>query len=315
MSWSRTLKIRQALRAHIEAGEQIALLFSDLRGFSTFTATRGDEAAFRLSRLHERILRQRIDEHGIVVKSLGDGVMAAFERPIDAFQAAVAILRDARERNRDADQHPMDVGIGIATGTPVMTDIDFIGHSVNLSQRLSSLAKGGQILTSEAATKGVRLPPDLRYVDVGSRSLRGMGMEQIVEVGWLPEISRISDGRDRLTLILTSEGAIVVERAKDRKQSVREAVEELRGARAEEEGLISAILQRAAAGILKRVLQRQATAEGPREFALADCRLVFRRGTLCVRSAHEEIELRSVSRALAERFIRDTRLVVQGRAE
>jgi len=91
MSWSRTLKIRQQLRAQIEAGEEIALLFSDLRGFSTYTATRGDEAAFRLARLHEDVLRQRIDQYGIVVKSFGDGVMAAFERPADAFLAARAL--------------------------------------------------------------------------------------------------------------------------------------------------------------------------------------------------------------------------------
>ena len=77
MSWSRTLKIRQVLRAQIEAGEEIALLFSDPCGFSAFTATRGDRAAYRLSQLHEEILRARINEYGIAVKSLGDGIMAA----------------------------------------------------------------------------------------------------------------------------------------------------------------------------------------------------------------------------------------------
>jgi len=309
MSWSRTLKIRQQLRAQIEAGEEIALLFSDLRGFSTYTATRGDEAAFRLARLHEDVLRQRIDQYGIVVKSFGDGVMAAFERPADAFLAAVSILREARERNRDPDAQPMDVGIGIATGTPVMTDIDFIGHSVNLSQRLSALAKAGQVLTNEPATEGVRPPEGLRYVTIGTHTLRGIGLEHLVEVGWLPEVTRLSDGRDRITLVLTEEGAIVVERSRDRKQSVREAVEELRGARADEEGWISALLRRSAASVLQGVLKRQATPEGPREYALSDASLKYRRGTLVVRSVLGDTELGGVSRTMAERFLRHVQLV------
>jgi len=310
VSWSRTLKIRQQLRAQLEAGEEIALLFSDLRGFSTFTAARGDEAAFRLSRLHEDILRERIDEYGIVVKSFGDGVMAAFEHQEDAFQAAVAILREARQRNLNPDEHPMDVGIGVATGTPVMTDIDFIGHSVNLSQRLSSLAKAGQVLTNERATDGVRVPPDLRYVTIGTQTLRGVGMEHIVEVGWLPEVSRLSDGQDKITLILTEEGAIVVERARDRRSSVREAVEELRGSRAEEEGWFTALLRRTAAGVLQGVLKREATPPGPREYSLAKVELQFRRGMFCVRSDLGDTELRGVSRTFADRFLRDAQRVM-----
>jgi len=32
------------LRAHIEAGEEIGLLFSDIRGFATYTKREGDRA-------------------------------------------------------------------------------------------------------------------------------------------------------------------------------------------------------------------------------------------------------------------------------
>jgi class 3 adenylate cyclase len=89
VSWSRTLKVRQLLRAQLEAGEEIALLFSDIRGFSAYAAEMGDRAAFRLTQLHEGILKDCILEYGILVKSLGDGVMAAFETPALAISAAV----------------------------------------------------------------------------------------------------------------------------------------------------------------------------------------------------------------------------------
>ncbi|MCK5246303.1 hypothetical protein KAR02_05360, partial [Candidatus Bipolaricaulota bacterium] len=91
MSWSRTLRVRQLLRAQLEMGEVIALLFSDIRGFSTYASEMGDRAAFRLTQVHEGILKDRISEYGILVKSLGDGVMAAFETPTLAIRAAVSI--------------------------------------------------------------------------------------------------------------------------------------------------------------------------------------------------------------------------------
>ncbi len=171
MSWSRTLKVRQLLRAQLEMGEEIALLFSDIRGFSTYAAEMGDHAAFRLTQLHERILRDRISEYGIHVKSLGDGAMAAFETPILAIRSAVSIQQAFRERNAENPDDPIDVGIGIAAGTPVMTDIDFIGHSVNLAQRLSGQAKGGQIIVPASLCAGTPLPEDLHFIPIGERVL------------------------------------------------------------------------------------------------------------------------------------------------
>ncbi len=305
MSWSRTLKIRQILRAQIEAGEEIALLFSDLRGFSTFTASEGDRAAFRLTQLHEGILRVRISEYGIVVKSLGDGMMAAFERPIDAIRAGVAIQRAVREWNREHRDDSIDIGIGIASGTPVMTDIDFIGHSVNVAQRLSGLAKGGEILATGQICRNAGPASGLHYLPLGQRSLRGIGLEQIVEVGWLEEVGRISDVRDRITLILTAEGSVVIEVAKDPKPAVRDAVEELHRATVSEDGLVSTLAQRAAARLLRRLFRRASKASGiGREYPLERITFRYRRGTLGVRTPDGEIDLTGVPRSEAEPFLR-----------
>jgi len=316
VSWSRTLKIRQILRAQIESGEQIALLFSDLRGFSTFTASRGDQAAFRLTQLHEGILRARIDEYGIVVKSLGDGLMAAFERPDDAIRAAVAIQRAVRERNRESREETIDVGIGIASGTPVMTDIDFIGHSVNVAQRLSGLAKGGQILATDLISRGAGPSPGLQYMPLGRRSLRGIGLEEIVEVAWLEELARVSDLRDRITLILTTEGSIVIEVAKDPKPAVRDAVEELRRATAAEDGLVSALAQRAAAALLRRLFRSSSKAsEIGREYPLEATDLRYRRGTFWIRTPDGEIELVGTDQEATEQFLQEAKRLRSSRSK
>jgi class 3 adenylate cyclase len=216
MSWSTTLKNRQRLRAALEDGEGIAVMFSDIRGFTSYTVREGDRAAFQLSRLHQQLLEEAIQEaEGVLIKSYGDGVMAAFPDPFQGLLAAAAIQRSIAERNRTAEDAPIDVGIGLAVGTPIMTENDLIGHSVNLSQRISSLAKGGQILVSSTLQEGTRLPEGLRYIDHGAKALKGLGTETVYEVAWLPERARLTDGNDLVTLVLTDHDTLVLEISKE----------------------------------------------------------------------------------------------------
>jgi class 3 adenylate cyclase len=305
MSWSRTLKIRQQLRAQIESGEEIALLFSDLRGFSTYAMREGDRAAFHLTQQHESILHERISNYGIVVKSLGDGVMAAFETAAAAIEAAVSIQQFLRGHNAQNPSDPIHVGIGVSSGTPIMTDIDFIGHTVNLAQRLSGVAKGGQILTTDHVRQATPLAPGLRYVPLGQRMLKGIGTEALVEVGWLREVARVSDRRDRVTLILTERGTIVIALARDARQVVRNALEEFIADRPNDIGLLHALLQQAAARWLLRTLRRASVPfDGPRELDVATVRLSHRRDGLALRVPAGELWLRGGDPSSARGFIK-----------
>ena len=305
VSWSRTLKVRQLIRARIEAGEEIALLFSDIRGFSSFTAEQGDRAAYQLSRLHDEILRERIDEHGVLVKSLGDGIMAAFEEPLHAIQASVSIQQAIRELNQQDASVPIDLGIGISSGTPVMTDIDFIGHAVNMSQRLSSLAKGGQILITDRIRDDVRLPDGLYTIPLGERNLKGVGSAAVYEVAWIREVERISDASDRITLILTERGTIVVEIAKDPKQDLREALAQLSQAQSAEDGAFSAALQRWIGRFTQRLVRAPLNASGVvREQPVEDVDLRLSRARLIVESRDGRLVLEGVDQAKAKRFVR-----------
>lgn len=303
MSWSRTLKIRQQLRSHIEAGEEIGLFFSDLRGFSAFAAREGDHAAFELAEEHEAILRDTIGDHGIVVKTLGDGIMAAFEQSRDALVAAVGLQRALRDRNARTSSAPLHVGIGVSGGTPIMTDVDFIGNSVNLAQRLSSIAKGSQILTTKSVQRVARLSEDLRYVALGERTLKGVGAAEIVEVAWLGEVARISDARDRLTLVLTDRGTIVIEFAKDARLDAADALRNLLDVGIVDAGW-RATLQRAAARLAWRALRGSASRlEGTIERPVETVRLTLARRELSLRVGARTLVLPSVDARDARRFV------------
>jgi class 3 adenylate cyclase len=303
MSWSRTLKIRQQLRSHIESSEDIGLFFSDLRGFSSYAAREGDRAAYELTEQHEAILKAVIGEHGIVVKTLGDGVMAAFEEPRDALLAAVALQRALRDRNQSTPDAAIHVGIGVSSGTPVMTDVDFIGHSVNLAQRLSSVAKGSQVLTTSTVQRRARLPADLRYVPLGERSLKGVGREEIVEVAWLEEIARVSDAADRVTLIFTVRGTVVIEFAKDARRDAADALRNLLDVGILETGP-AAWFQRAAASVALRVLRSSPSRlQGAIERSAADVELSLSRRGLSLRTGSRTLLLPRVNVGEARRFI------------
>lgn len=285
MSWSTTLKNRQLIRTQLAAGEDIAVMFSDIRGFTRYTAIEGDRAAWRLARLHETLLRDEIEGHnGVLIKTLGDGIMAAFAELRDGVTAAVAIQRTIREENKQATTHPIDVGIGLACGTPVMTETDLFGNSVNMAQRLSSLAKSGQILVTKKLKDAVPLRDGLYYIPLGMWELKGLGKEEVYEIAWMAELFRISDARDYVTLVLTARGTVVVELAKRR-------------GRETEHGRVKRFL------LAFRRKHADPTTEVNREYPVTEVNAVLHRRTLVVHLGQKALQLRGVDPEQAQAFI------------
>src|SRR5262249_20818463 len=61
---------------------RLTLMFTDIEGFTSWAARRGDGAALRLLRRHDRATLPAIRTHrGRIVKRLGDGLMVAFAAP------------------------------------------------------------------------------------------------------------------------------------------------------------------------------------------------------------------------------------------
>lgn len=89
-----------------DAGPSLAtVLFTDLVGSSALRAALGEERADELRRLHDRLLTERVNaHHGRVLKSTGDGLVAAFASASDALSAAVE-MQQALERARATESH------------------------------------------------------------------------------------------------------------------------------------------------------------------------------------------------------------------
>ena len=115
----------------------MTVVFTDLEGFTSFTATEGDDAAAEMVSSHNRwvgpVVRSR---GGHIVKRLGDGLMLSFIAPEAAVLAAVELVSD--------DPSPLRVRAGIHHGVAVVTHDDVVGHVVNVSARLTEQARAAR---------------------------------------------------------------------------------------------------------------------------------------------------------------------------
>jgi adenylate cyclase len=128
----------------------VAVLFTDLVGFSSWALEAGDRSAIRLLReFTEAVEPPILERRGEVVKRLGDGVMAAFWDAPSAAEAAFA----AAERTAaiEVDGYRPRLRTGIHLGRPRKIGGDYFGVDVNIAARLAEAAKPGEILVSDRA--------------------------------------------------------------------------------------------------------------------------------------------------------------------
>lgn len=127
-----------------------AVLFTDICESTALTQRLGDRASTDLVREHDRIVRSCIETcGGREIKHTGDGIMASFDAPSSAVEAAVQMQRQLAERNRAADT-TVDVRIGISAGEPITDGGDLFGATVQLAARLCGIAPTGGVTASVA---------------------------------------------------------------------------------------------------------------------------------------------------------------------
>lgn len=126
----------------------LTLLFSDIEGSTTLNRRLGDQAFARLLRQHDEHVQRVVSAHGgVVVKTQGDGFLAAFHDPARAVSAAL-VLRDDMRDGSSLDA-PLALRIGLHTGRAVTDAGDVFGENVAKAARVGSRAAGGEVLVSQ----------------------------------------------------------------------------------------------------------------------------------------------------------------------
>lgn len=132
----------------------LALLFVDIADSTMLYERIGNATAAALTQRVLAHLRRLVEEQrGGVIKSLGDGLLAAFPVCDDSASAACAMMGIQ-------DQHGMRLRIGIHFGAVIEGVGDLYGDACNVAARVQQIARPGEILATQALVDG--LSPDQR---------------------------------------------------------------------------------------------------------------------------------------------------------
>ena len=145
--------------------KKIAVLFTDIVGSTRYFKDQGDLAGRKMLQYHQEIASRPIVEHsGLVVKTLGDSVMAYFSDPREAIKAAIRIQQELKQHNTTRKtEEQFNVRIGIHWGDGIVEEQDIFGNVVNMAAKIVPLAGGGQIVISEEAYARVNGMSSVKY--------------------------------------------------------------------------------------------------------------------------------------------------------
>lgn len=167
------------VRDHLLAGNialggarhQAAVVFCDIRGFTTYSEKRSEEAVVSALNEHLAAMERCVHEAGgMINKFIGDGLLALFGVPVasanpaeEAYTAAIGMLAMNRTLNRarvSRGDAPWRLGIGLHygpvlagnIGSPNRMEYTAIGDTVNLAARIQEYSKRlpGQLFLTEA---------------------------------------------------------------------------------------------------------------------------------------------------------------------
>ena len=169
---------------------RITVVYTDLRGFTSFSETAEPEEVLGVLRAYHATLGRIIVEHdGTLEHFAGDGVMVYFNDPVlqpDHEERAVRMALAMRDAVAELAHgwrrlgYELGFGVGIVAGYATLGRIGFegrydygaVGNAVNLAARLCAEAAPGQILLDQRTLAAVE--ERIESESIGELALKGL---------------------------------------------------------------------------------------------------------------------------------------------
>ncbi|MET0832262.1 MAG: adenylate/guanylate cyclase domain-containing protein, partial [Acidimicrobiia bacterium] len=149
------------------------VLFTDVVGSTEMAARMGDESWRGLLDQHDATTARVVARHeGRVVSGTGDGVMASFDSPSSAIDAAVELVRELSGAG-------VTIRAGLHTGEVVPRGDEIGGMAVHIAARVGAEAGAGQVLVS-STTRDLVVGGGRTLTEVGTRRLKGVADEWLL---------------------------------------------------------------------------------------------------------------------------------------
>ena len=136
------------------AVKDLVFVFTDIKGSTELYERIGDLKAFELVQQHFDALAQVVcQNHGAVIKTIGDAVMAAFLTPLDAVNATLAMFAEIEQFNQQRGEHQIVLKAGVHRGYAIAVtlndQLDYFGQTVNIASRVQNLAGADEMVVTE----------------------------------------------------------------------------------------------------------------------------------------------------------------------
>ena len=170
------------LLQHPDAGElggkrrQVAILMSDIRGFTALSETLSPEVIISILNQYFSHMIHIIQKHnGIIVDFFGDGILVFFEPLSDSLKDTILgclncasdmqnEMQSFNKKMKSKNLPELDMGIGVNTGPVIVGNIGsktrakygIVGSAVNITSRIQAKAKANEIVISDSVYKHVK---------------------------------------------------------------------------------------------------------------------------------------------------------------
>ena len=132
------------VRVELPSGT-VTFVFTDVEGSTRLLGELGDVGYANALAGHRRVIREACAaEGGVEVDTQGDASFVAFPTAPGALAAAAAFTEALASG-------PLQVRVGLHTGTPLLTEEGYVGRDVHRAARIAAAGHGGQVLVSASA--------------------------------------------------------------------------------------------------------------------------------------------------------------------
>jgi len=167
----------------------VAILAADLVGYSRLMGLDEGRTLSRLKHVLMTIISPVIrNNHGRLVKTIGDGLIAEFGSVVNAIRCAIEIQRDVTENQiGEPEASVLRFRIGINVGDVIYDGEDVFGDGVNIAARLESVAAPAEICVSGAVRDAVRGKMKVVFEDRGEKEFKNISdAVHVFAVSWDP---------------------------------------------------------------------------------------------------------------------------------
>ncbi len=165
-----------------------AIMAVDMAGYSRLIELDEADVLDRQKRHRRELIDPTLERlGGAIVKTTGDGLIAAFASVQDAVRAALAIQEAMQEREGATDEaRRILYRIGINLGDVVFEDGDVFGDAVNVAARLETLARPGGVCIADLVHQLIADRLDVTFHDLGAQRVKNI-RRQIRVWQWTPD--------------------------------------------------------------------------------------------------------------------------------